>query len=136
MWGTTAGYFHGADYIKRLLIRSVLPPAAATTENPNSHLFRLLLKMAESTRAPALASATLSPAAGFVYPAQADQPSQSGFSPLKQYNGAIYKWTQQLLMHTQNGQQHTNQLASMMKNSSISKLDSPSPADSPSSKFA
>ncbi|KAA1065552.1 hypothetical protein PGT21_002964 [Puccinia graminis f. sp. tritici] len=56
--------------------------------------------MSDSTRAPVL-TPTLFPA-GLTPHVQAEQHSQSDdFSPLKQYNGAIYKWTQQLLQHTQ-----------------------------------
>ncbi|POV95795.1 hypothetical protein PSTT_16059, partial [Puccinia striiformis] len=64
--------------------------------------------MSDSTRTPASTSTLFAP--GIATRDQADQQSHSDFSPLREYNGAIYKWTQQLLLHTQQKNQQINQL--------------------------
>ncbi|PLW56645.1 hypothetical protein PCANC_05116 [Puccinia coronata f. sp. avenae] len=48
----------------------------------------------ESAQAPVLAAAALCP------PGLASRPQAQSELTLKQYNGALYKWTQQLLLHT------------------------------------
>ncbi|OAV91772.1 hypothetical protein PTTG_27877 [Puccinia triticina 1-1 BBBD Race 1] len=82
--------------------------------------------MSHSARAPVLASTLFPP--GLTSDLQAVQAPKSDFSPLRQYNGALYKWTQQLMLHSQ--REHDS------LKSSAATQDRSDTKNSPSSKFA